>query len=168
MDMLERPKLKLKMTLFEKVLNGITIILFLGSLLYLFINWAALPAEVPAHYNAIGEVDRWGSKWEMIIIPIIGVAMWTGITILEKYPHVYNYINLTKDNVEVQYLNARLMLNVIKNSITAVFSYIIWKDIQVSLGYHESLGTWFLPAFIIILFVPMGYFIIRSLRLSGK
>ncbi|AZV40910.1 hypothetical protein BAOM_0199 [Peribacillus asahii] len=31
-----------------------------------------LPEEVLAHYNALGEVDRWGSKWELLILPGVG------------------------------------------------------------------------------------------------
>src|SRR5690625_7494445 len=76
-------------------------------MVYLLFVWQSLPSEVPAHYNALGEVDRWGSKWEMLILPIIATVLWIGMTILEKYPHVYNYINLTEDNVRNQYLNVR-------------------------------------------------------------
>lgn len=28
-----------------------------------------LPDEIPAHYNAAGEVDRWGSKYETLLFP---------------------------------------------------------------------------------------------------
>src|SRR5699024_8838719 len=113
-----RPKLKIKITPFEIIFNGITIILFLSSLIYLLYVWADLPAKVPAHYNSLGEVDRWGSKWEMTILPIISAILWIGMTILEKYPHVYNYMRLTEENTRAQYLNARLMLHVIKNITT--------------------------------------------------
>lgn len=168
MKMFERPRFKLKINPIELVLNTIAMILFAGSLVYLFINWTALPGEVPAHYNALGEVDRWGSIGEMLLLPIIGIIMWIGMTVLEKYPHVYNYRNLTKENAKVQYLNGRLMLNVLKNLLVIIFAYINWKDIQIALGYHESLNPWFLPIFLICMFVPMGYFIVRSLRLSRK
>ncbi|AOV09044.1 DUF1648 domain-containing protein [Sporosarcina ureilytica] len=166
--MFDRPKLKLKLTPLELVLNVITIILFVGSLVYLFVSWTTLPNEVPAHYNSLGEVDRWGHKWEMVILPIIAVILWIGMTILEKYPHVYNYMNLTKENIEAQYLNGRLMVNVIKNIITIIFAYINWNNIQVALGRHESLGTWFTPMFFICIFIPTGYFIFRSIRLSRE
>ncbi|MFB5285398.1 DUF1648 domain-containing protein [Peribacillus sp. Hz7] len=39
---------------------------YLGSLIFLIIIWGTLPEEVPAHYNALGEVGRWGSKWELL------------------------------------------------------------------------------------------------------
>lgn len=166
MEKHERPKLNLKITPWEWIFNLITLLFFVGSVIYLIMIWPSLPNEVPAHYNAAGEVDRWGEKWEMSILSIVGAGLWTGITILEKYPHLYNYLNLTKDNVRSQYLNARQMLNVIKNIITLFLAYITWKAVQVALGYDESLGSWFMLVFLLFLFVPMGYFIIRSLRLS--
>lgn len=77
-------------------------------------------------------------------------------------------MNLTKDNSEVQQLNGRLMVNVIKNIITIIFAYINWSNIQVALGRHESLGAWFTPMFFICIFIPIGYFIFRSIRLSRE
>src|SRR5699024_2302230 len=111
------------------------------------------------------EVDRWGSKWEMIIMPIIAFIMWVSMTVLERYPHVYNYPKLTKETVVAQYMNARLMLNVLKNIIVLLFVYVTWKDIQVALGNSEAIGQWFLPFFFIVIFGPMIFFIVRSLRL---
>ncbi|MCJ7841041.1 DUF1648 domain-containing protein [Lederbergia sp. NSJ-179] len=73
---------------------------------------------MPAHYNAAGVVDRWGSKGKMLIPPIIGIMMWIGMTILERYPHIYNYmVPITKENAPAQFVNARLMINVLKNEI---------------------------------------------------
>lgn len=58
------------------------IIITLLMVLPLAVTVAALfflPDEMPAHYNAQGEVDRWGSKYEMLIfpifIPIFGLGM---------------------------------------------------------------------------------------------
>ena len=58
------------------------IIITLLMVLPLAVTVAALfflPDEMPAHYNAQGEVDRWGSKYEMLIfpffIPVFGLGM---------------------------------------------------------------------------------------------
>ena len=32
-----------------------------------------LPDRVPLHYNFAGEIDRWGSKWEYLLLP--GIAL---------------------------------------------------------------------------------------------
>lgn len=165
MELKERPKLSIPKTRFELFFDGITIVLFALSVVYLVSVWGILPEEVPAHYNALGEVDRWGKKWEMIIIPVIAAVMWISMTVLEKYPHVYNYMNLTKENIRAQYKNARLMLHVLKNIIVLLFSYITWKDIQVAFDHSESLGPSFVFLFLGAVFLPMIYFIVRSLRM---
>lgn len=165
MELKERPKLKLPKTLLEVIFDGVTLVLLIGSIIYLVSVWSSLPAEVPAHYNATGEIDRWGSKWEMIILPIIASTMWISMSALEKYPHVYNYPKLTKENVRDQYMNGRKMVNVLKNISTLLFTYLTWTNIQISLGHAESLGSLFLPIFLISIFGPMIYFVHRSFRL---
>ena len=34
-----------------------------------------LPDQVPAHYNINNQVDRWGSKYESLILPVVNIAM---------------------------------------------------------------------------------------------
>ncbi|QUW20267.1 DUF1648 domain-containing protein [Sporosarcina sp. Marseille-Q4063] len=161
-----RPILNLKITPLELFLNVITLAAFVGTIVYLISSWTIIPSEIPAHYNAAGEVNRWGSKGEILILPITALLMWIGMTFLEKFPHVYNYMNLTKDNARAQYLNGRLLVNVLKNECVLLFSYLTWKGIQVAIGEHDSLGAWSSPVFLLIIFGSMVYFIMKSVRLS--
>jgi len=39
-----------------------------------------LPEQIPAHYNAAGQVDRWGSRYETLIFPAMTVL--TGLIML--------------------------------------------------------------------------------------
>ena len=34
-----------------------------------------LPAEVPMHYDFEGNIDRWGSKYEQLILPVVIILM---------------------------------------------------------------------------------------------
>ena len=58
---------KLWRTLFY-ILMGLPLLATLAALL-------ALPGEIPVHYNAAGEVNRWGSKYEMLLLPLITLLM---------------------------------------------------------------------------------------------
>ena len=40
-------------------------------IIYLAIIWNGLPNELPMHWNIKGEVDRWGSKSELWIMPFL-------------------------------------------------------------------------------------------------
>ena len=54
------------------------------------------------------------------VILFIGLIQWIGLSILERYPHVYNYLYFTEENAEWQYKNTIMMINVLKKPI--VFS----------------------------------------------
>ncbi len=84
----KRPKLNIPKTMGEKIGDGIGLTLYIGSILFLAYLWKDLPDKVPAHYNFAGEVDRWGSKWELWIFPglmfesaAIAMGWWKGLGI---------------------------------------------------------------------------------------
>lgn len=162
--MYNRPKLDIPKTTFEKAFDIITSVLFIGWIVYLIYIWGQLPTQVPAHFNGAGEVDRLGSKWELIILPLVAIIMTPLLAFLEKHPEWHNYMNLTDDNIEFQYKNSRMLLNVVKNESVLFLAYISVQSSQVALGNASSLGFGFLPAFIIILFGSMIFFIVRAVK----
>lgn len=141
-----RPILKLQKTKGEWIWDIIGGTAFVLALIYLAFSYAELPNEVPGHYNAKGEVDRWGSKTELFILPLVGLFTWGFLHIIEKFPHVHNYPRrLNENNVEKFYLNSRKLINEVKNIGLLVFAILIYEDIQVTIGDIDSLGTWILP-----------------------
>ena len=47
------------------------IVLVLLPFLYLAYIWNQLPAKVPVHWNVKGDIDRYGDKAELILIPLL-------------------------------------------------------------------------------------------------
>ncbi|MGB1211538.1 MAG: SdpI family protein [Lacinutrix venerupis] len=47
------------------------ILIVLIPFIYLAFIWNVLPEQVPIHWNANGEIDGWGSKATLLIIPFI-------------------------------------------------------------------------------------------------
>ena len=45
-----------------------------------------LPEQIPAHYNFAGEVDRIGSKFEMLIFPLCTIGMGSFMLWMAKLP----------------------------------------------------------------------------------
>lgn len=162
--MKKQPTIGVSAAVFETVLNAIAMLSFFAMLLFLFIQYDALPDRVPGHYSGAGHVDRWGGKEELFLLPLIGVALWIGMTVLEKYPHIYNYLNLTEENTEVQYRNGKRMMNVLKNEILILFSFITIQNIRVAMGTAEGLGGYFLFIYLFIVFGSVLFFMVRMLR----
>ncbi|MFC7684806.1 DUF1648 domain-containing protein [Ureibacillus sp. GCM10028918] len=121
-----RPILHLPKTKFEMMMDAIGIVLFVGSIVFLIMNWDGIPDKVPVHFNGAGEVDRFGSRVELIILPIIGLFIFVLMSLLEKVPHMHNYPNrINESNAELFYLPSRKLLNVIKNICLVMFAYLI-------------------------------------------
>jgi uncharacterized membrane protein len=49
--------------------------LLMAMIIFVCMQWNQLLDKMPGHYNAIGEVDRWGSKSEIIVLPIVAALL---------------------------------------------------------------------------------------------
>ena len=154
--------MKLKRNRYDLFTNILCLILLIGILIYLFIHWNSIPDKIPGHYNAMGEIDRMGSKGEILILPIISWIMYLGMTVLEKFPQVWNTgVKVTEENKERVYRTLKNMISTMKVIVIAVFSYLTINSAQAL-----SLSVWFLPVFLILIFGSIIFFIIRLIRVS--
>lgn len=161
-----RPILQLRKTKKEWLFDWIGMSIFISSLLYTVLKWSYLPEQMPMHVNSAGEVDRYGSKWELFLLPSIGLVVWGMMHWLEKKPHVHNYpARLNEHNVEAFYLNSRLMLNMTKNSCLLLFAFIQIQMIRISSVEAATFGKAFIPILLVIIFVPMGIGIYKQTKI---
>ncbi len=160
-----RPVLKLPKTKYEKFLDIVGGGIFIVSIIFIISQWNTLPEEIPAHFNGAGEVDRWGSKIELFILPGIGIFLWIFLGFLEKVPYMHNYpARLKESNVEAFYLNSRKILNEIKNLCLILFAVISCEIVLVALGKVDGLGWWFLP----VVLIGTGIPIVKGLIAASK
>lgn len=152
----KRPKIQIPKTKMEWFWDTIGYSFYIGSIIFLLFIWNSLPAEVPAHYNALGEVDRWGAKWELIILLVIGGFLLCMMQVFEKFPEVHNYPKrFNESNAAEFYLNSRKMVNVLKNICLIIFTLILFESISIALGWGSGLGIWLLPMVILGTFIPI-------------
>ena len=159
-----KPVLNIPKTAFEKSFDLITAIIYVAGIIYTIVIWSQIPDQVPAHYNGAGEVNRWGSKWELIILPVIAALLAVFMTFLEKHPEWHNYMKLKENNIEFQYKNSRLMMNVLKNECVLLFIFLTYKTEQIAMGNTDTIGTAVLPISLAVIFGSMAFYIIRSLK----
>ena len=152
----KRPKIKLTKTKSEWVWDIIGYLFYLGTIIFLIIVWSKLPEEVPAHYNAIGEIDRWGSKWELLILPGLGAFIILLMQTFEKFPETHNYPQrFNESNAEQFYLHSRKMINQLKNICLIIFALILFESVSIAIGWGNGFGKWFLPIIIIGTGIPL-------------
>ena len=139
---------------------------YLGSIVFLMINWNALPEKVPAHFNAAGEVDRFGPKVEMIILPIVGAFVAGLMQWIERFPEKHNYPQrLNENNAKEFYLVSRKMMNRLKNICLLFFALSSFEIITIAQGLENPLGNWLFPALIVSVAIVIVYGIIKQVKI---
>lgn len=163
--MVDRPKIKISITNTDKIIEVIGWILLIGIWILAIMNFSDLPETVPTHYNGAGVADRFSEKTTIFVLPIIGTILFIGMTILNKYPHIFNYpTTITNENALSQYTNATRMIRILKLIVLLVFGLILYKTLQNTNGNTDGLGIWFLPLIIGLFMVPTLYFLIKLMK----
>lgn len=73
-----------------KQINRCIPILWLVSIVTLALFYTQLPAQVGTHLNFNGDVDGWGAKSQLWIIPVIFLVIWFSIFVATLYASMGN------------------------------------------------------------------------------
>ena len=149
--------MKNKTSTYDVVINIISIGLLLGITIFFLFIWEDLPNKVPAHYNVQGDIDRWGNKGELWILPITSWLMYIGLTTIERLPKIWNTgFKVTKENEEQVYRTTKNMLVNIKLLLMINFTYLALNSF---LG--KNLSSWYLPVILLLVFSSIIFFMIK-------
>jgi hypothetical protein len=159
----ERPRLNIPRTQLEICCEIIAAISLACLAVYLVATWTKLPAQIPVHFNVMGQPDLWGSR--NTIFPLLGVVafLYAGLSVLQRFPHIYNYpFGLTPQNIYRQYQLARQLLTLIKTEIVCLFSLIQLTILVAGERSHAFRISFLLIMMIAILGTIAGYFVQAS------
>ena len=156
-----RPKLSLPKTRLQKVANIIGYGTFIIGIIYSLFHLATLPAEVPIHFNFAGEADGWGSKYVLLVLPIIGIVTLLPLEAMEKRPHMHNYPSrINESNVYQFYESSIRTMNLVKNGTLIIFGLLQIEIIQTARESSFTFGNILLGFIIFILVVPIIWHIL--------
>lgn len=65
--------MRTKLTRLQMALCVLTWVIAAVTILLTGLSWNSLPAQVPTHYNFAGEVDAWGGKGTVWLVPVMVV-----------------------------------------------------------------------------------------------
>lgn len=161
----ERPKITLIPTTADKLVDLLGWLILLALWGLTISHFSTLPDTIPTHFNASGEADGFGSKASIIGLPVIATLLFIGLTVLNRYPHIFNYpAAITQDNALRLYTLATRMLRYLKLVLVLVFGGIEFMTIQHATRKAAGLGAWFLPLTLVLIFIPLIYFVIKSIK----
>ena len=157
----KRPRIKIEMTRTDKVIELIGLLTLLTIWVLTITSYSNLPDTIPIHYNGTGQIDRFGNKVYILTLPLIATAFFVGLTILNKFPHIFNYLTkINKDNALREYTDATRINRYLKLFFVLVIGHLAYKTISKTGGF----GTWFIPLTMGLILIPLTYFIVKSFK----
>lgn len=158
-DIKEGKKMKLlKTTVYQNILNCLSIVMMSSTFLYLTLYWTRIPHKIPAHYNAAGIIDRWGDKKEIWFIFIVTILMYIMMSLIEHFPKLWNTgVTLTEENQERIYQLLKSMLVTMKFLLVLIFTFL-----TINSALARSLPVYFTGLTLGLIF---GTMIIYGIRL---
>jgi hypothetical protein len=131
------------------------VVLILGWWVALSV-YSRLPEQIPVHFGVKGEADRWGGRWTIFLLPLIGTA------VLALNYWIFEYVSPGSPRPIPPDMMIPLRLLLLELSV--IFTYITWRMSEVSFGRARGLGGWFLSARLIAIFSTCGWIWVLSRR----
>jgi uncharacterized membrane protein len=145
-----------------EVLALVALLVLIGLPYYYYPH---LPDSIPQHFNIKGEPDGWGGKGSVVLLPIIGLILYVALTVLSRFPHVFNYPwAITEENARRQYLLSRRLVSAMKLSMVLMFAYISWSTIATAQGSQSGLSPFFTLSSVPVLFGILGLYVYAASR----
>ncbi|MFO0323361.1 MAG: DUF1648 domain-containing protein [Bacteroidota bacterium] len=164
-----RPKIKLELTTADKIFEFVGWISMVMVCVFTISNYEKLPDIIPIHFGADGHADGYGRKLNILLLPFIATVLFIGLTILNRFPHVFNYPTyITEENAYRQYTNATRLIRYLKFIIVIIFGIIAFQTCEYAKVKTMGLGVWFLPLIFGLIFIPLTYFLIKMLKEKDK
>ena len=154
--------MKVKNSIVDNIIDIICWGLALCIPIYLIICWKNIPNEIPMHYDLMGNVDRWGNKTELIILPIMTFLMCSFISVIELFPQVWNTgVKITEENKERVYRILKNMVKTLKLVVIADFSFMTIYSLM-----GKNLPIWFSPVFLTLVFGDLIFWLVKLVKVS--
>jgi len=153
---------KLPWTRFHKVIEVISLVILLTMIIYPFAIWDTLPLKIPMHFNAAGEIDRYGSRSELFLMPILSIFLYGLMSLVSAFPSAWNMpVTVTRENRDRVYQCTKSLLILMKMEVIALFGYLEYSITQV-----KNIPGAFLGIVFVVIFGTIIYYVVKMRKLA--
>ncbi len=158
----QRPRIKLHLSKGDLLIEYLTLVILFLLWFSLIITYSTLPDVIPSHFNGSGDADGYSHKSSVIILPVVATIIYIGMTVINKYPHIYNYPGvITIENAERMYTTTTRVIRSLKLAVVVIFSLIGLLTYRAAFKEGAGLGSWFLPFVFIAVALPNAYYFLQ-------
>jgi len=120
-----------------------------------------LPQQIPTHFGLDGQPDGYGSRWSLLSMPIVAVALYSLMTVVARRPSAFNYpVRVTPANRTLLESLALDMIAWLKVELVCIFAWLERVTIAAARNGQGSLSALFMPiALGVVLGTVIWYFV---------
>jgi uncharacterized membrane protein len=157
-----RPIIKIELTRGDKVLETacitLLVLLWVGTIAF----FSKLPDRIPSHYNSAGQADDFSGRTHILVLPTLATVIYIGMTLLNKFPHIFNYAaTVNEENAKRLFTAATKLIRVLKLMVVLILSGIVLMTYRTSLASSDGIGAWFLPLAVGLLILPNIIYLLK-------
>jgi uncharacterized membrane protein len=161
--------MKLNYTKYQIALEIIGLLLLVGIIIFVYTRWDQIPQQIPISYNAMGEIDTWGSKNIIIFLPEISILLYAFLTVSSFFPQSLNISlvstiisseKISDENKEAVNINKRNLSLFTKVEILTFIFFLLYY-----LTTSQSLPIIIPSFFVTIILVTSIFFLVRISKL---
>jgi uncharacterized membrane protein len=162
---MNRPKIKIEKTVNQKLIEALTFLFILGSIILIGIYYNQLPYKIPIHFNWPSKDNNgFGTKDLLWATPVICGIIAIGIYKLNQYPWIFNFpTEIDEKNAEFNYQQATQMLRILNLLIGVLCLSLTLMSILDGLEIENDLDKYLEPLFPILLIGLPVFYIIKIL-----
>ena len=148
-------------TRWQRIAGILAPALLAGTILYILILWHKLPEQIPTHYNASGQIDGYGGRGTLLLMPVIGLVGDLVLALVSRMPQSWNTgVRVTVLNRARVYRLVRDLMADLRLSMALIFAG--FGLYMASLPEHFS--AWFAVGLTLLVLIPMLRYFIRLPR----
>jgi uncharacterized membrane protein len=124
-----------------------------------------LPDKIPIHFNLAGNPNGWGSPSALLLLPVLAVVLYLGITLTSRFPSAFHYpVPVTLQNrPRLQALSLQ-MIAWLKVELLCLFTWIQWSILEEVRESRRSLSLALVPLSLVAVFGTIGWHVVAMFR----
>ncbi|BDD01102.1 DUF1648 domain-containing protein [Persicobacter psychrovividus] len=158
-----RPRITINLDWTDYIVLTFILSAFIFLATYPVMYYDQLPQQIPIHYGLDGLPDRYGSKVDIFLLPIIAWITCFSLYFLNKFPHLFNYpVKITKRNARRQYRMSTKMLRHLNALLLLLFSVMVYWEVEIARGNRQGFNNYIFFGLMLALTVLIGYYVYQG------
>lgn len=163
---MNRPKITVEKSLADSIIEIITFLSILGSVVLIVAYYNQLPEKLPIYFNwPSKDKDGFGAKDLLWASPVICGIIVIGIHMLNKFPQIFNYpVTINEENAAYNYKLVTQMLRILNLLIGLLCLAITLLSILSALDIETNLLYYFVMLSPALLIGLPFFYVIKMVR----